>query len=62
LANFFTARPPVRDLPALLLALRTRGIKLRDCASFGLTGHVRLGVLGPTAQRALAAAWRQYTA
>ncbi|MBS0476221.1 MAG: aminotransferase [Proteobacteria bacterium] len=62
LANFFTARPPVRDLPALLRALRAQGIKLRDCASFGLAGHVRLGVLAPAAQRALAAAWRQCTA
>ncbi|MBS0508591.1 MAG: aminotransferase, partial [Proteobacteria bacterium] len=62
LANFFTARPPVRDLGAALQALRARGIKLRDCASFGLAGHVRLGVLAPAAQRALAVAWRQCTA
>jgi len=60
LANFFTARPPVQDLPALLQALRAQGIKLRDCASFGLPGHVRLGVLAPEAQQALALSWRQF--
>ena len=62
LANFFTARPSVPDLPALLGALRAQGIKLRDCASFDLAGHVRLGVLAPHAQRALALIWRQSTA
>ncbi|MBS0494779.1 MAG: aminotransferase, partial [Proteobacteria bacterium] len=45
LANFFTARLPGCDLDAALPALRAQGIKLRDCASFGLPGHVRLGVL-----------------
>ena len=43
-------------------ALRAQGVKLRDCASFGLPGHVRLGVLAPPAQQALAAAWRQCAA
>ncbi|ADV00967.1 aminotransferase class I/II-fold pyridoxal phosphate-dependent enzyme [Alicycliphilus denitrificans] len=62
LANFFTARPPAGDLPGALQALRAQGIKLRDCASFGLSGHVRLGVLTPPAQQALAAAWRQCVA
>ncbi len=62
LANFFTARLPVGDLPGVLQALRVQGIKLRDCASFGLPGHVRLGVLAPPAQQALAAAWRQCAA
>lgn len=52
-ANFFVARPSDADLPALLGALRAHGIQLRDCASFGLPGHVRLGVLAPEAQRAL---------
>ncbi len=42
-------------------ALRAQGIKLRDCASFGLAGHVRLGVLAPDAQRTLALIWRQST-
>ena len=57
LANFFTARLPP-DAPAdLLPALRAHGIKLRDCASFGLPGHVRLGVLPPASQAALRTAW-----
>ena len=56
-ANFFCARPSVDDLAAELHRLRTRhGIKLRDAASFGLPGHVRLGVLPPEAQRALVTA------
>ncbi len=41
----------------LLAALRPHGIKLRDCASFGLPGAVRLGVLPPASQDALQAAW-----
>ena len=57
LANFFTVQPPPGDLPAALRALRARGIKLRDCTSFGLPGHVRLGVLAPASQQALRAAW-----
>ncbi|MBS0291033.1 MAG: aminotransferase [Proteobacteria bacterium] len=57
LANFFTAQPPVEDLQPLLQALRAQGIKLRDCASFGLAGHVRLGVLAPASQRALRDGW-----
>lgn len=60
LANYFTARLPqacAHDMPALLAALRAQGIKLRDCASFGLPGCVRLGVLPPASQAALRAAW-----
>lgn len=58
LANYFVARIPATiDLPAALQALRGHGIKLRDCASFGLPGHVRLGVLAPAAQQALGRAW-----
>lgn len=50
-ANFFCAQPPQ---PLDLAALRvTHGIKLRDCASFGLPGWVRLGVSGPQAQELL---------
>ena len=58
-ANYFTARLPlaVADVAPALQVLRAQGVKLRDCASFGLPGHVRLGVLGPGAQRALRAAW-----
>ena len=62
-ANYFCARPPVADLPALLHHLRAQGIKLRDCASFGLPGVVRLGVLAPEPQEALrAAVWRHTSA
>ena len=64
LANYFTARLPVGDVgnvAGALQALRARGIKLRDCASFGLPGHVRLGVLAPASQQALHAAWRDTT-
>ena len=56
-ANFFCARPPGGDLTAQLQSLRAHGIKLRDTASFGLPGHVRLGVLAPEAQDALIKAW-----
>jgi histidinol-phosphate/aromatic aminotransferase/cobyric acid decarboxylase-like protein len=53
-ANFFCARMPVDDLAAELQRLRTHhGIKLRDATSFGLPGHVRLGVLPSEAQDAL---------
>lgn len=57
LANYFVAHTPATDLPAALQALRGHGIKLRDCSSFGLPGHVRLGVLAPPAQQALRRAW-----
>ncbi|XAH21863.1 aminotransferase class I/II-fold pyridoxal phosphate-dependent enzyme [Xylophilus sp. GW821-FHT01B05] len=57
-ANFFCAQVPGDGLAALLRRLRLAGIKLRDAASFGLPGHVRLGVLPPQSQVALAAAMR----
>lgn len=60
--NFFCARPslPARmDLPQALKALRAQGIKLRDTTSFGLPGHVRLGVQPPATQDALHNAWQQ---
>lgn len=59
-ANFFCARPALprgMTVAQALGSLRTRGIKLRDTASFGLTGHVRLSVAGPAAQEALRQAW-----
>mgnify|MGYP003493818710 CR=1 FL=1 len=55
-ANFFCARPAVDDVPQMLHTLRGHGIKLRDATSFGLPGHVRLGVLPPAAQDAPAGA------
>jgi len=52
--NYFCTRPPQ---PLNLAVLRqTHGIKLRDATSFGLPGWYRLGVMGPDAQDALAAA------
>lgn len=60
LANYFVARPALpaaAPLSAALERLRAQGIKLRDCASFGLPGHVRTGVLAPPSQQALAQAW-----
>ena len=57
---FFCARPPAgMDAAALCVRLRGQGIKLRDAASFGLPGWVRLGVLVPHAQDVLLAALRK---
>ena len=64
MANFFCARPALPQgltLQQALAQLRTEGIKLRDTASFGLPGHVRLSVLSPRAQDALQAAWQHIT-
>lgn len=60
-ANFFCARTE-RPYPELATALRADGIKLRDCASFGLPGHVRLGVLPPASQQALNEGWTRAAA
>jgi histidinol-phosphate aminotransferase len=73
-ANFFVAQPNAEAatkegtgaaseasalaLSERLAALRSHGIKLRDAASFGLPGRVRLAVLPPPAQDALAQVWR----
>ncbi|MCD6662514.1 MAG: aminotransferase class I/II-fold pyridoxal phosphate-dependent enzyme [Comamonas sp.] len=61
--NFFIAAradsssdTAVLDLQSLLCALRERGIKLRNGASFGLPGCVRLAVVAPPAQDALLSA------
>ncbi|PHM18919.1 MAG: aminotransferase [Curvibacter sp. PD_MW3] len=58
-ANYFCARPDVQGeaLTQALATLRAQGIKLRDATSFGLPGHVRLGVLAPQVQDALQQAW-----
>ncbi|WP_348067528.1 aminotransferase class I/II-fold pyridoxal phosphate-dependent enzyme [Polaromonas sp.] len=64
-ANFFCARPAVPQgisLTQALAQLRLQGIKLRDTTSFGLPGHVRLSVMPPAAQDALAAAWSVFCA
>lgn len=58
-ANFFCARPALPEgltLQQALAQLRIHGIKLRDTASFGLPGHVRISVQPPLAQSALGAA------
>ena len=52
-ANFFVCRWGQDS--SVLVQLRVHGIKLRDCASFGLPGHVRLSVQSPAAQGALRA-------
>ena len=60
-ANFFCARPALPEglsLQEALAALRPHGIQLRDTASFGLPGHVRISVQPPVAQQALALAWK----
>ncbi|SEA10593.1 histidinol-phosphate aminotransferase [Variovorax sp. YR216] len=57
-ANYFCARPDVPCSAERAVALRAQGIKLRDAASFGLPGHVRLGVLPPGSQAALRRSWQ----
>ncbi len=57
-ANYFVARlPEARDAARLPALRREHGVKLRDAASFGLPGQVRLGVRSPPDQDALRAAW-----
>ncbi|NMM08686.1 MAG: aminotransferase class I/II-fold pyridoxal phosphate-dependent enzyme [Polaromonas sp.] len=58
-ANFFCVRPllsAAMTLQQALAALRSQGIKLRDTASFGLPGYVRVSVQAPAGQDALAQA------
>ncbi len=52
LANFFVCKADTD-----LAELRLHGIKLRDCTSFGMPGHVRISVQPPAAQTALHNAW-----
>jgi histidinol-phosphate aminotransferase len=56
-ANFFCALPGSLKLESDSQRLRRWGIKLRDTASFGLPGHVRLAVKSPRSQDALKHAW-----
>lgn len=62
LANYLVARWPAAEAARMAARLdwlrREHGIKLRDTASFGLPGAVRLGVLPPASQQALARAWQ----
>ena len=62
-ANFFVASPPTPtsatsgfDLQTRLATWRAAGVKLRDCASFGLPGRVRMAVVAPEVQDALVSA------
>ena len=58
--NFFCAAPNLADgvtFEQALAALRSQGVKLRDTASFGLPGQVRVSVQPPAAQDALQQAW-----
>ncbi|MGM9485603.1 aminotransferase class I/II-fold pyridoxal phosphate-dependent enzyme [Roseateles sp. NT4] len=48
--NFWLARPPRADMAP---RLREHGIRVRDAASFGLPGWVRVSAQPPTAQQAL---------
>ena len=61
---FFIARWPAlagaaRARERRIAHLRDRGIKLRDTASLGLPGCVRVSVQAPSAQRALVRHWRE---
>jgi histidinol-phosphate aminotransferase len=53
--NFWLARPP---RPGVAPRLRKRGIRVRDAASFGLAGWVRVSAQPPAAQHALQQALR----
>ena len=57
-ANYVVARPGPAWTEVRRDGLRRiHGIKLRDCDSFGLPGHLRLGVRPPASQEALRRAW-----
>ena len=56
-ANFFVCHTGLK--PAAITDFRGHGIKLRDCASFGLPGRVRLSVQPSAAQDALKSAWHR---
>ena len=61
-ANFYCVCPELPSGVSLGQAfgiLRSRGVKLRDTASFGLPGLARISVQPPASQDVLAAAWRE---
>lgn len=60
-ANFFVCNwgRPAPEVAGKLAALRSRGVSLRDCGSFGLPGLVRLSVQPPAAQDAMRQIWEQ---
>lgn len=64
-ANFLVCRVPgapdtrgTLAMTGLLDRMRAGGVKVRDCASFGLPGHLRLSVQPPASQDALQRAWK----
>lgn len=60
-ANFFVCdlgQPP-SEVTRRLAGLRSGGVRLRDCTSFGLPGLVRLSVQPPAAQDVLRQRWEQ---
>ncbi|MFT4196279.1 MAG: aminotransferase class I/II-fold pyridoxal phosphate-dependent enzyme [Ottowia sp.] len=65
-ANFFVAAGACPesaggrfDMQSMLIEWRRQGFKLRDCASFGLPGRVRMAVVAPEVQDALMAALKE---
>jgi histidinol-phosphate aminotransferase len=62
-ANFFVCHTGLRGMAMAkaMAELRTHGIKLRDCASFGLPEHIRLSVQSPAAQNTLKMTWQRVT-
>ncbi|PJF46680.1 MAG: histidinol-phosphate aminotransferase family protein [Chloroflexi bacterium] len=54
--HFFTVR--VGDAAAVAAALRAQGIRIRDCASFGLPDRVRVAARTPADNRKLIEAWQ----
>lgn len=58
------AQPPVAaaDWQAMLVFMRARGVKLRDAASLGLPGWLRLAVRAPADQQALREGWLAWQA
>jgi len=56
-ANFACVRVP--DAGALARGLERKGLRVRRCASFGLSGHVRIGIRRPEDNRRLIHALRE---
>jgi histidinol-phosphate aminotransferase len=52
-ASFFCADTRMADAAPLVQALRAHDVQLRDAASFGLPGHVRLNVMPRASRQAL---------
>ncbi len=58
-ANFFVMACDNINMKTCLDILRQHNLKLRDCASFGLPGRVRMAVTAPAVQDALMRALRE---